>query len=227
MFTKEQNPWMYLILLGVLLASGPRHDAQAQTKTDLQSSKRIYITFDDALGDASGTLHAMKLGDVLKRTTTVSLPKGPQGGVEVTFVAVIAQNGKVLTEWASNPVLIKDASLRLLVGSDGGGGEIRSPWDAFQEPLVGYEDPALGFENPIVGFGDPLASIVIDHEEHYAKPSHVVKQIWNTHGEVLRKDLYALVLMAVPRRDYPEGRFTMGLAIVPFTVQNEAGQGER
>lgn len=248
MLTRKRNTWFYLSLLSALLAAGLCRDVRAQTKTDLQSSKKIYavIAFDDALGGASDApravypLHgvgAQKLNDRLKRTTTASLPKGPQGGIEVTFIAVIAQDGKVLAERTSHPVRIDGASLRLVDSS--GIGEIDSPWEAFDEPALGLFESALGRSSlvaprrdalvaprrdatglPIeIEMGRPLTRSIPYEGDGITTRRELVEAWLRSIQTALPRGSYELVLFPFPTED--PGQAAIRPAILPFQVKEQ------
>ncbi len=218
---------IYLTVFGLFLAASSFSDVKAQTNR--QSSKRIYVSTAWAPDEHSlyplDGVGAQKLVDALKRNTTVSLPKGPQGGLEITFVAVIARHGDVLGEWESHPVHIEGGIWELRPKGANTGTAIRSPWEAFdtpivgfQEPLVGFLEPFLAYEEALLGFGKPVAATPFTYDARLRTTADAVAAIWGTNGVALG-DGYALILMAASPRDAAATPQTIAPAVVPFTVR--------
>lgn len=217
-------PYACLLLIGIalgLLVLRPTlaQDGRAAMHGIIHAEFRI----DEAIAGTSGPLRTMKLGDVLKRTTTASLPKGPQGGVELTFVAVIAKGGKVLTTWASNPVQLDGTTLRRVDSS--GMGEIDSPWEAFDDPIEGFQEPLVGYRDPFLAFGTPLEAGVFTYDERtQAGPFGIPDVLTRPKGTRPGGGEYILVLTVQSPRDAASYPISVRPAVVPFAVREAASR---
>lgn len=171
-------------------------------------SVALIFSFDNPLIGVSA--RDRDLVTALERNT--KLPKGPQGGVELRFAAVIARRGDIASEWDSHTVRLDDRGAEL-VGRRAR--TIVSPWQAFEEPIFGFEEPIFGLEEPIFGFGQPVTSRPIDFARVGNLPE-AVGLVWQyNQSEQLDAGDFTLLLMVMPGDSVT---FSVAPAAIPLTV---------
>lgn len=167
----------------------------------------LTLTFDPKYFNSKTDCAA--LANVLRRSTR--LPKGPNGGIELSFAAVIARRGDIASQWASQRVRLDDQGGIIVSTRE----SIDTPWDAFEAPIFGFEEPIFGIEAPIFGFGDPVKTVPIDYRRISNLPE-AVGLVWRyNQAEQLDAGDFVLLVMIMPG-DSPS--FQVSPAAIPFDV---------
>lgn len=164
------------------------------------------------------------LGDALKKHTRLEA-RTQKETARVQFVYGIVHGKKMYGPYVSSIVELKPEGAILGRRSRTA---LASPWDAFDDPLLGFEDPILGFDDPLVGFDDPLFGAgdpraVVNHEEQYSTPGAALGAIWGNGNIGLEKDEYALVLFSM-NAEGERAPVQHAAMVVPFRVTEGGGR---
>jgi len=146
-------------------------------------------------------------------------------GTRIRFVYGIGSAEGVTDAVISDEVIMIPGEPALI---ERGGGPLASPWDAFDDPLLGFDDPLLGFDDPLLGFDDPLLGytdpttpFIFDSPDDARE---TLEGIWGNGGTYTENGgpEYGLVLFSMTVEGSP-ANVQHRSAIVPFSLELEEG----
>ncbi len=204
-----------LVLLLVLSASAvpPSGDALAQTKPD----GLVDVGFSDKIEGVETTLDGLL--DVLVAHTIMDGTTDKEARFLIVYG--IGFDDRVYDAVASVPVNFVPGK-KPFIGL--GTGPLPSPWQAFEEPVLGFERPLADFAEPLLKFEGPLAPLNVPLAG-YDAPQEGLVGIWGTGGTAIPAGSYGLVLFTMPDPSFPGNENVLiqhRAALVPFKAAEAA-----